>query len=240
MRAPNGSGTTTPIPLVTETLRATTLFSAFPDAHLEAVARFSRLASFSPEEVLFREGEPCSAVYCCISGLVKLYLLGSDQHEKALEFVGAGQTFAEAAMFSGQGYPVNAVALDVTRLVAIDAFSLMRHLRQHPELTWQMLAVISRSLHALVGQIRSVSLHSAEQRVASYLLANHDPEEPALPIGGNPSRRSELASMLGLTTETLCRVIASFRRRGWIETADHQIVVSEPDALQDTLKRPRR
>lgn len=46
--------------------------------------------------------------------------------------------------------------------------------------------------------------------------------------------------MLGLTTETLCRVIASFRRRGWIETADHQIVVSEPDALQDTLKRPRR
>ena len=126
------------------------------------------------------------------------------------------------------------------RLIAIDAFSLMRHLRQHPELTWQMLAVISRSLHALVGQIRSVSLHSAEQRVASYLLANHDPEEPALPIGGNPSRRSELASMLGLTTETLCRVIASFRRRGWIETADHQIVVSEPDALQDTLKRPRR
>jgi hypothetical protein len=46
--------------------------------------------------------------------------------------------------------------------------------------------------------------------------------------------------MLGLTTETLCRVVANFRRQGWIGTAEHDIVVSEPDALRDILSRPRR
>lgn len=239
-RVPNGTAAAATIPLVTETLRATTLFSAFSDADLEAVGRFCRTVSIAPDEVLFRAGEPCSAVYCLISGLVKLYVLANDQHEKALEFVEAGQTFAEAAMFSGQGYPVNAMSLDDSRLIAIDAYSLVRYLRQHPDLTWQMLAVMSRRLHYLVGQIRSVSLHNAEQRVASYLLDNYDPAEPERPAGRIPSKRSELASMLGLTTETLCRVVANFRRHGWISTAEHDIVVSEPDALKDVLSRPRR
>jgi CRP-like cAMP-binding protein len=226
--------------LVTETLRASTLFSAFPEADLEAVGRFSRVVCLAPDEVLFREGESCSAVYCLISGLVKLYLVAPDRHEKALEFVEPGQTFAEAAMFSGQGYPVDAVALDDSRLIAVDAYSLMRYLRQHPDLAWQMLAVMSRRLHYLVGQIRSVSLHNAEQRVASYLLENFDHSEPERPVARIPSKRSELASMLGLTTETLCRVVANFRRKGWIGTAEHDIVVAEPDALKDILNRPRR
>lgn len=240
VRVPNGSASSATIPLITETLRSTTLFSAFPEADLDAVGRFCRITSLRTDEVLFQEGEPCSAVYCLISGVIKLYVLGPDRHEKALEFVEPGQTFAEAAMFSGQGYPVNAIALDDSRLVAVDAYSLMRYLRKHSDLAWQMLAVMSRRLHYLVGQIRSVSLHNAEQRVASYLLDNYDPAEPERPVARIPSKRSELASMLGLTTETLCRVVANFRRQGWISTADHDIVVSEPDALKDILSRPRR
>ena len=227
-------------PTVIETLRATTLFSAFQDAQLAEVAHFSRVVSAAPDEILFHENETCSAIYCLISGVVKLYIIGPDQHEKALEFVEPGQTFAEAAMFSGQGYPVTAMALDDSRLISIDAYSLSRYLRQHPDLTWQMLAVMSRRLHQLVGQIRSVSLQNAEQRVASYLLENYDPAEPERAVGRIPPRRSELASMLGLTTETLCRVVANFRRRGWIGTSERDIVIQEPMALNTILAKPRR
>jgi len=229
-----------PLPAVTETLRAATLFSCFHDVQLADIARFSRLIALPAEKILFCENEPCSAVYCLVSGIVKLYVVGPDRHEKALEFVEPGQTFAEAAMFSGQGYPVTAMALDDSRVIAIDAYSLSRYLRHHPDLTWQMLAVMSRRLHQLVGQIRSVSLHNAEQRVASYLLDNYDATEPRRAVGRIPARRSELASMLGLTTETLCRVVANFRRRGWIGTSDHDIVVDEPDALHAILAKPRR
>lgn len=143
-------------------------------------------------------------------------------------------------MFSGQGYPVNAMALEDTRAVAIDAFSLTRLLLQRPDLAWRMLAVMSRRLHFLVEQIRSVSLRNAEQRVAGYLLENYDPEDATKPVARIPARRSELASILGLTTETLCRVVASFRRHGWIATVDHDIVVEEAHSLKGLLSKPRR
>lgn len=233
-KPPNG------LPSVAETLRATPLFAAFPEGDLEAVARFCHLKALAPEEILFREGEACSAVYCLVSGLMKLYVSGPDHHEKVVEFVEPGRTFAEAAMFSGQGYPVTAMALDDSDAIAIDAFWLMRYLRQHSELAWQMLAVMSRRLHYLVGQIRSLSLHNSEQRLAAYLLDNYDPGEPDRPVARIPARRSELASMLGLTTETLCRGVAQFRREGWIGTVDHDIVVREPKALQAVVSRPRR
>ena len=225
---------------VADALRATTLFSAFPEADIKVVTRFSQVRVLEPEEILFREGEACSAVYCLLSGLVKLYVLGPNEHEKAIEFVEPGRTFAEAAMFSGQGYPVNAMALEDTRAVAIDAFSLTRLLLQRPDLAWRMLAVMSRRLHFLVEQIRSVSLRNAEQRVAGYLLENYDPEDATKPVARIPARRSELASILGLTTETLCRVVASFRRHGWIATVDHDIVVEEAHSLKGLLSKPRR
>ena len=228
------------LPSVSETLRTTPLFAAFPDADMEAVAHFCHVRSFRPEEILFREGEACSAVYCLVSGLVKLYVSGPDDHEKVVEFVDPGRTFAEAAMFSGQGYPVTAMALDDSQVIAIDAFSLMRYLRQHADLAWQMLAVMSRRLHYLVNQIRSVSLHNSEQRLAAYLLENYDPEERDRPVARIPARRSELASMLGLTTETLCRAVAKFRCQGSIHTLDHDIVVQDPEALRELVNRPRR
>jgi CRP-like cAMP-binding protein len=233
-RRPNGR------PSVAKTLRATPLFSAFPDADLEAVTHFCHHRALAPEKIPFREGEACSAVYCLISGLVKLYVSGPDHHEKVVEFVDPGRTFAEAAMFSGQGYPVTAMALDDSQVIAIDAFSLMRYLRQHADLAWQMLAVMSRRLHYLVNQLRSVSLHNSEQRLAAYLLENYDPEERDRPVARIPARRSELALMLGLTTETLCRAVAKFRRQGSIRTLDHDIVVQNPEALRELVNRPRR
>lgn len=60
-----------------------------------------------------------------------------------------------------------------------------------------MVAVMSRRLHYLVNQLRSVFLHNSEQRLAAYLLENYDPEERDRPVARIPARRSELALMPG-------------------------------------------
>ena len=221
-------------------LRSTPLFSAFSEADLDTVCAFSRRTELAAKEVLFHEGESCHAVYCVVSGLLKLYVCGPEKREKALSFIPPGRTLGETALFSGQGYVASAMALQDTSVVAINAFSLLRFLRQHTELSWQILAVMSRRLHYAVDQVRSVTLHSAEQRLAAFLLDNHDPDEPGKAVTRLPVRRSDLASILGVTTETLCRVVARFRREGWILTADHDILVREPEALQGLLTQPRR
>lgn len=225
---------------VSKTLRATPLFAAFSDADMKAVVGFCDVRSLAREEILFREGETCSAVYCLVRGQVKLYVSGSGQHKKVVDFINPGRTFAESAMFSGQGYSITAMALEDSLVIAIDAFSLMRYLRQHPELAWPVLAEISQRLHYLIGQVRSLSLRDSEQRLAAFLLDNYDREEPERPVARVPVMRAELASMLGQSTETLCRKVADFRRKGWIDTDDRSIFVRDPEALQTVANRPRR
>ena len=219
-----------------DALKTAHLFSGYTERDLAEISRFAKPVHIEAHDVLFRESEPCSAIYCLAEGLIKLCLYGPKRQEKIVEIIGTGQTFAEAAMFSGQGYPVSAVAIEDSRLVAVDAYSFMRYLRQRPDLNWTMLAMLSRRLHQLVGQVKSMSLHSAEQKVAKYLMEYYDVDSPDRPVGNLPPRRADLAAVLGITAETLCRIIANFRKRGGISTADNAIVIVEPAAMLGLLQ----
>ncbi len=227
-------------PASIDVLRTTHLFSGYAERDLAEITRFAKLAHMESNDVLVRESEPCSAVYCLVEGLVKLCLYGPKRQEEIVEIIGPGQTFAEAAMFSGQGYPVSAVAIEDSRLIAIDAFSFMRYLRQRPELNWTMMAMLSQRLHQLVGQVKSMSLHNAEQKVAKYLMDYYDEDSPSRPVSNLPPRRADLAAVLGITAETLCRVIANFRQRGWITTADSAIVITGPADMLALVQGTRR
>lgn len=212
-------------------LQETPLFAGFSATHVEAVERFTRALRLQEGELLFTEGEPCGAIYVVVDGLIKLYVTSTQERERVIEFVEPGDSFAEAAMFSGQGYPVSARAVIGTRLLAVDAFAFSRYLRTHGELMWTIAGQLSRRTHYLVARIRQQALHGAREKVAGYLLGRWSEEEPDLPLHGLPSHRADLAAAVGVTVETLCRVLTDFRGKGWIETRDSTITILDPTAL---------
>lgn len=221
--------------IVRDMLRSARLFSGLRDEDLDAIGEMSQLRGLRMGEVLFRAGEPCSAIFIAESGLIKLFVHGPKGQEKVVEFIEPGDSFAEAALFSGQGYPVDAMASSDASVLAIDGFALSRYMHQHSHVGWNMLAVLSRRCHQLVGQLRSATCHSAEQRVVHYLLDNFDDEQPDAAVSHLPNRRSELACALGITPETLCRVLGKLRKSGFIDTDHNLIYVRSPDSLADLL-----
>jgi CRP-like cAMP-binding protein len=217
------------------TLRVNHLFSGLPEEDLRAVVLMAHWREAEEGELLFRAGQPCDAIFLVKAGLIKLYVIGPQNKQKVIEFIPPGDSFAEAAMFSGQGYPVNAVAMTRSRLVAVDAFALSRFLHEHAAVSWKMMAQMSRRLHELVGQIRSVSLYNAEQRLAHFLVQNHDPAEPGAAISGMPARYAELARALSMTPETLCRTLGKFKQAGWVRSDGTTLFVVDPSALADVM-----
>lgn len=213
-------------------LREVPLFKQCSDHEFTAIAGFCDYLSAPAETTLFREGDPAEAIYFVAEGLVELVKTSDAGKDKVVELIGSGETFAEAVVFSGRPYPVTATTLMDTRLLRIGAGPFRGFLQQHPEVSWRMLSALSLRLHQLVGQISSLSLLSAEQRVADYLVRNLDPAAPDRPVNKIPQRRRELASHLNLTPETLCRVLATFRNRGWVELpSSSSVIVRAADAL---------
>lgn len=219
-------------------LRSVPLFAQCADNEFSTIAGFSRFMITEQDTRLFEEGDACDAFYYVEDGLVELYKSLGGRKRKVVEFIGAGHTFAEAPVFSGSEYPVTAITVIPTHLVRINAVPFRRFLNAHPHVQSNMLATISMRLHQLVSQITELSLLNAEQRVASYLLENRDQSNPDDPIGNLPYRRKDLASRLNLTPETLCRVLGTFKKRGWVSIlSNSKIQIIDTDALTGVLEK---
>src|SRR6056297_1312099 len=164
MDAPRGHRGQAMVEELNRLLAATPLLANTGGEHLEAISRLSRDVGYTEDELIFHEGEPCGAFFLVVSGLIKLFVTNNRDQQKIIEFISPGETFAEAAMFSGQGYPVSALAVTDSRLILIDAFGFTRYVHQHPELAWSMLSQLSRRSHYLIGQIRQMSLQGARSQ----------------------------------------------------------------------------
>ena len=213
-------------------LRAIPLFSCCSDNEFASIAGFSRFIVADQDMRLFDQGDHCESFFFVHEGLVELYKTIGGNKRKVVEFIGAGETFAEAAVFARIAYPVTAVTVIPSQLVRINAAAFRRFLESHTDVQSNMLAALSMRLHQLVTQITELSLLSAEQRVAAYLLEHRDTSDPDSPVGNMPYRRKDLASRLNLTPETLCRVLGHFRKRGWISMpSNSRLLIHDVDAL---------
>ncbi len=222
-----------------QALQQATLFSDFNTEEIQLLSRFCHYQLIPEQTCLFQQQAACSYFYLLLSGFIELYLQYSSQQKKTVEFIAPGQTFAEAAMFSGQGYPVSAVSLQESEVLAINSLKFTQFLKQHPQLNWRLLSTLSRHLHKLVGQISALSLLNAEQRVIAYLLEYSNEEEDEdveCSVSHLPHRRAEFASRLGLSVETLCRVLSQLKKQGLIEThQSKRINLLNPQRLRERL-----
>ncbi len=219
-----------------QALQRSALFADFNQEEVQRLGRFCHHEMVPAHTVLFIQREACSHFYLLLEGFVELFLQHGEQQKKTVEFIEPGQTFAEAAMFSGQGYPVSAMALRESELLAINSMKFTQFLKQHPPLNWRLLSNMSRRLHQLVGQIAALSVLNAEQKVIAYLLEHHNEEEMEESVSHLPYRRAELASRLDLSTETLCRVLSQLKKQQLIETRQSsQIKLLDIKQLRERL-----
>ena len=120
--------------------------------------------------VVFRVGEGLRGIPRHRHRPVKLYALSPAGREKVIELVGPGNSFAEALMFTGKPYIVNAQALTDTLLLTVKKEAVVGEIERDPRFAMRMLAGISRRLHGLVHDVEAYALHSGMQRVIGYLL----------------------------------------------------------------------
>ena len=111
----------------TDTLRGIYLFSAFDERQMATIANATERVSLAAGQRLFNQGDEIRRFFYVESGRMKLYRLSPEGDEKVIDLVGPTQTFAEAVVFMERaaGYPVNADALEATRLIGLDRKSVV-------------------------------------------------------------------------------------------------------------------
>lgn len=213
-------------------LRTAAIFQSLSQTDMMPIANASKKVSYAANASLFAEQDPAHYFYLVVTGSVRLYRLTPDGKEKVIEIIRAGETFAESVALLDKPYPVFANTIEASEMIQIPAAVIRTLMAQNTGLALKMLASLSLRVHKFINDIHTLSMSSAQQKVAGYFLAflSDETTEQRVEL---PSKKSIVASRLGLQPETFSRVLGKMKDRGVIREDESGIVVIQPEKLRE-------
>jgi CRP-like cAMP-binding protein len=220
-------------------LRQIYLFAEADDDQLTRLSQGLHAVRLGQGDNLFHQGQPATRFYYLRAGQVKLFRVSPDGHEKIIEIIRPGQTFAEAVMFMGDHgrYPVTCEAISDCELYAFDQKPFLQVLAESHEIGFGMLAAMSRRLHMLVNQIESLTLQNATYRLVMYLLEEAPRAAQTADIELT-TPKSAIASRLAIQPETFSRILAKLRDQKLVAVNGPHIVLRDLKGLRDLVYLP--
>jgi CRP/FNR family transcriptional regulator len=184
----------------------------------------------SPGKALFFEGDFAGQIFHVLEGVLRVYRIMLDGRRAILGFIHPGDvlgvSFQDRYMFAAEAV----TEVKVRRFARGRFFSLINEM---PALRPQLFAILCDEMSAAQDQILLLGRKHAEERVVSFLLAVHRKSG----IGDDielPMSRLDMADYLGLTTETVSRMMTSLARRGLISTgARHTVTLRKMTVLRE-------
>lgn len=175
-----------------------------------------------------QNGERLPGVMVVRSGLVKLSLRG--EGGKVLRLVGPGESFGEETLFLAQPLPVDATAIADTELLAVPTDALLRLFDSDRRFARGLLACVCERLQALVVDFEAATMHGARERLAAYIDSLAPDGSPA--VAHLPAAKTVVAARLGMTKETLSRLLRAFMDEGMIAVARRDIALLDRSRLR--------
>lgn len=174
-------------------------------------------------EVLFRRGGKTVGLFEVITGRVRLTRVDRSGHEIVLHVAGAGETLAEASLFSAQ-YHCDATASTNAIVRVYPKRDVLAAFEGNPKAAQTFSATLAHQVMNLRTRLEQRNIRSAVERVRHFLALNTDTDGRTIKLRGT---LKDLAAELGLTHEALYRTLAALERSGEIKRKGAKITLSK-------------
>lgn len=162
-------------------------------------------------QFLFNEGDTPVFYYQIQEGQVKMNNYNEDGQETIQGLFGAGQSFGEPAVLGDFVFPANAEAIEDTQLICLEKHRFLELLREHPEVSLQLLQILSKRLRFKAILSKEVKGHEAEHRILELLSYLKKEAGVADEYCVNITRQT-IANLTGLRVETVIRTIKQLEK----------------------------
>jgi CRP-like cAMP-binding protein len=204
---------------------------------LDLLEQFGTTISVQREQEIHGQGEQASSCYRILRGCVRMVKLMEDGRRQIGEFLMAGDLLGFDALethdFSAEA--VSDVVLRRYPRRAVDTLA-----ERNPALARRLRDLTSVSLRMAHMRLLLLGRLTASERIATFLLemAERLPRTTAR-VMEMPMSRTDMADHLGLTIETVCRVLAHLRRDETIAIERSTIEIRDSAGLQQMASEPR-
>lgn len=213
--------------------RAFSVCASIDDANLARLDALAERMTLAPGDVLIREGDPANHVFNVTGGSVRVYRLLADGRRQITGFLFAGDFLGLA---TGDRYAFSAEAIEGGTVCRFRKPDYRCLILATPALEALLLDRANHELAAAQAQMLLLGRKTAIERVSTFLrdLPGADPMRPP-PTGRVhlPMTRAEMADYLGLTIETVSRVLTRLKTEGVIRLISlTEVEIVRPARLQ--------
>lgn len=199
--------------------------------YLNKISNFGARQQFDRNETIFNQDDTAENVYRILSGTVRLCRYMPDGRRYIVDFLMPGDLMG---FVESPDQPVSAEAVTEVTLIAYPRVCFDRMAQENAAVRSQLLWHISSNLLTAHQHLFVLGCQKAKERVASFLLRLADRmdviESERLDISMS---RQDIADHLGLTIETISRMLAALRSDGSILVPNaHQIILRDVHALR--------
>jgi CRP-like cAMP-binding protein len=180
--------------------------------------------SLKAGQTLFRSGGRTAGLYEVVKGKVRLIRVDRGGREVILHHAAAGDTMAEASLFSAT-YHCDAIATTDATVRLYPKAAVLAEQQRNPDAARAFAAMLARQVMTLRTQLELRNIHSARDRIRHYLAVNAGADGRTVTLTGT---LKELAGELGLTHEALYRTLAGMAADGEIERRRGTIRLKTP------------
>ncbi|MCB9339018.1 MAG: Crp/Fnr family transcriptional regulator [Lewinellaceae bacterium] len=175
-------------------------------------------------EILFLEGNEAFFYYQILSGVIKMNNYNENGREMIQGLFTKGQSFGEPALLGNFPFPANAEAVEKAHLICLEKSLFFEMLKKCPEISIQLLEVISKRLQFKAMIAKEISGYEAEHRILTLLryLKKNSKQEKEFCVN---MTRQTIASLIGLRVETVIRSVNELKQKGSLKIKGRKIYI---------------
>lgn len=213
-------------------IRDLPLLTRLSEADIKPLAALGRVRDYGAGETIFHQGEAGDALHVVVTGRVRVSIISSAGDETTVALVGAGDCVGELSLLDGRPRSATATASGPTRTFVVTRDAFTSWLKDRPTASIALLETLSLRLRRTDEALADLTFLDVSHRLARQLvrMATHagaDRKEVRITV-----TQSDLASMLGVSRESVNKQLNAFARQGWVQLARGAIILRDLRSLQ--------
>lgn len=214
------------------------LFKDFGQEGIIKIRKYFIERVYPKGTTMFVEGQKSDGIYIIVSGLVKIFKLHNDGREKTLAIMGEGEIIGEMSLLDNELRSATVETLERTTVLVISKDDFVSLLQNLPVLPLKIIEVLSNRLRQANQQIEELTFMNVRCRVICNLIqlakeyGKSEKNEIKISI---QLTHAELANFIGVSRETVTKVLGELQDSKLIKLARKQLWISDLDGLYKAI-----
>ncbi len=215
-------------------IRDVPLLARLPEEELKALASKGHVHDYRSGTAIFHEGDPGNALHIVIEGGVRIVVASRKGEEATIALLGPGECVGDLALLDGRPRSASAIASGRTKTLVVRRDDFTKWLAERPKAAFALLETLSLRVRRTDEALADFAFLDLPQRLAKRLLSLAASANDGQQLAGSKLRitQAELASMLGVSRESVNKQLNQFARDGWITLSRGQVTLVDPEALR--------